>query len=526
MERENISVTSGESSRSMGAEMISIFANGVRAFPGSFTLIPSSTYVLCRQRKKLEVRQKVEGLEFVGVRCKNSSTLSRRHCNISHTDGAWSITDTSANGVFVNWNRIEFGHAFRLVHGDRIDLGPPADRLNVATFIFICQPETPTDIFESDTSPAEPSKHLQVFAETIANNTSAQLEVFLNRLVPIIRGNNSENKRARSDAFIDHLHNELPKRFRPAAGSTPSTSSRQNCDSDTLVACGSQLSLKAKSNFREEKNQRQHQQKQVIIRQLEERCAEADVGTQQDLVTHKRALHDHEKLENNSKQDAKDSLSEGCLQDSNQEEVTLRELGGRKCTSLISYHSRNPSLARLWTFIRELYASSILPKVDTSGCNAVVPLQSTKGQCTQITVRRTPIKWEQQGSAPTSLCKSQRNLQHQCTQSHTETLFGASGLPQKEQRAVQAEEEIQEQDLPPACLGQCSGSLGELKAVLLPPLKGNPTLRKIQSISPPGDDQTSDGRRKSRTTGPLGAKFKHHFQFLTEKSSAVPKSNP
>jgi FHA domain len=52
------------------------------------------------------------------------STVSRRHAVLTFVDGRWRIEDRgSANGTFVNGERVPFGSAHPLRHGDRIGVG-------------------------------------------------------------------------------------------------------------------------------------------------------------------------------------------------------------------------------------------------------------------------------------------------------------------------------------------------------------------------------------------------------------------
>mgnify|MGYP000011631060 CR=1 FL=1 len=53
-----------------------------------------------------------------------SKTVSRRHAQLTFAQGRWFIEDLgSANGTFVNGERVTFGAAFPLRHGDRIAVG-------------------------------------------------------------------------------------------------------------------------------------------------------------------------------------------------------------------------------------------------------------------------------------------------------------------------------------------------------------------------------------------------------------------
>ena len=53
-----------------------------------------------------------------------SRTVSRRHAVLTFADGRWLIEDRgSANGTFVNGERVPFGAAHPLRHGDRISVG-------------------------------------------------------------------------------------------------------------------------------------------------------------------------------------------------------------------------------------------------------------------------------------------------------------------------------------------------------------------------------------------------------------------
>ena len=52
------------------------------------------------------------------------TTVSRRHARLLFVEGRWLIEDRgSANGTFVNGERVPFGSAFPLRHGDRIGVG-------------------------------------------------------------------------------------------------------------------------------------------------------------------------------------------------------------------------------------------------------------------------------------------------------------------------------------------------------------------------------------------------------------------
>src|SRR5213593_1747110 len=53
-----------------------------------------------------------------------TTTVSRRHAQVTHREGRWFIEDRgSRNGTFVNGKRIPFGTPYALHHADRIDVG-------------------------------------------------------------------------------------------------------------------------------------------------------------------------------------------------------------------------------------------------------------------------------------------------------------------------------------------------------------------------------------------------------------------
>jgi pSer/pThr/pTyr-binding forkhead associated (FHA) protein len=54
----------------------------------------------------------------------DNPTVSRRHAIFAAGSGRWHVMDTgSLNGTFVNGERIPFGVALPLRHGDRVSLG-------------------------------------------------------------------------------------------------------------------------------------------------------------------------------------------------------------------------------------------------------------------------------------------------------------------------------------------------------------------------------------------------------------------